>query len=290
MGHKKIELEECSPTGFRDLGEDYTNAFVTFIDILGFKNIIENDPPDLINKKLDAMAAFSSQPQRRLPGYAHESALPIVIQFSDSIIRVQPDTGSDELDIASHFIGEITSLLLMQGNLACNGILIRGGLTYGKVCVRSGRIFGPAFNRAYALESSLARYPRILIDEFLALNSDRNPIVSRIGLTAWQQIYSDIFEYLYRSEDGQWTIDYLTHMYFAEGPEDTSGRDVLVAHRESIKKLLKNSLHASSDEPKAKIRWAANYHNRIVSRNFSKLSDEFDRNKDSLIIDLDTYA
>lgn len=289
MSHKKIKFEECSPTGFRDLGEDYTNAFVTFIDILGFKKIIENDPPDLINKKLDAMAVFSSQPQRRMAGYAHEAALPIVIQFSDSIIRIQPDTGSDELDIASHFIGELSSLLLMQGNLACNGILIRGGLTYGKVCVRNGRVFGPAFNRSYALESSLARYPRILIDEFLALNDDRNPIVSRMGLASWQQIYSDIFEYLYRSEDGQWTIDYLTHMYFAEGLAGTSGTDVLVAHRDNIKKLLENSIYAGSDEPKTKIRWAANYHNRVVSRKFLKLSDEFDKNNDSLIIDLDTY-
>lgn len=290
MSFKEVEFEECSPTGFRDLGEEYVNAFVTFIDILGFKKIIENDSPKVINKKLDAMTLFSSQPQRRLADYAHESALPIVIQFSDSIIRIQPDFGKDELNIAGHFVGELSSLLLMQGNLACNGILIRGGLTYGKVCVRDGSVFGPAFNRAYAIESSLSRYPRIVVDEFLILDGDQNPISSEIDPTTWAQIQPDILEFLHRSEDGQWILDYLPHLYLAERSNEISGRDVLVAHRDSIKKLLQASIEAGSDEPKAKIRWAASYHNKIIERCFSRLGEEFDSKQDSLIIDLDEYA
>ncbi|MFI0474504.1 hypothetical protein ACGLWX_17470 [Halomonas sp. HMF6819] len=286
MSTKEIEFEDCFPTSFRDLGNGYTKAFVTFIDILGFRDIIQNEPPDIVNQKLDAMSLFSSLPQMRAAEHTEDLALPIVIQFSDSIIRIQPASGEDELSIARGYFGELSSLTLMQGNLVCNGILIRGGLTYGDVCVREGRVFGPAFNRAYAIESSLARYPRILIDEFLTLNNGDNPIVSQVGSASWTQMQSDIFEYLDRAEDGQWILDYLPHLFQAERSNNISCKDVLFAHRDSIVELLKKSMKSGKEEPKAKIRWMANYHNKIINRSFSKLRDDSDKTQDSLIIDL----
>lgn len=286
MGIKEIEFEECEPTSFRDLGEGYINAFVTFIDILGFKQIIQNKRPEDINQILDAVALFSKLPQQRTADISHKEALPIVIQFSDSIIRIQPTIGTNELNIARCFYGELGSLLLMHGNLVCNGILIRGGLTYGEVCVRGGRVFGPAFNRAYFIESCLARYPRIIIDEFLMFDNQQNPIREELGSDVWP----DILELLYRSEDGQWILDYLPHLCFAERSSDITVADVLVAHRDSIKKLLRESIKSGHEESKNKIRWVASYHNKIIERSFSRLCDDFDSKQDSLIIDLDDYA
>jgi hypothetical protein len=66
-----------------------------------------------------------------------------------------------------------------------NGILVRGGLAKGMLHHRGNVVFGPALLDAYALESTIAKFPRILIDRkahvdfnriicFDALRSGRN--------------------------------------------------------------------------------------------------------------------
>lgn len=266
-----------------DLGNGYVKAFVTFIDILGFKGIVDNESSEDINKKLDAMFRLSTPCQQVSPDMQEA----IVIQFSDSIIRIQPVNEGDESDIAQCYYRELDALILMQGNLACNGILIRGGLTYGDVCVKNGRIFGPAFNRAYQIESSLARYPRILVDEFLTLSNRENPIYAEVGSNTWSHLSPTFFESLLRSEDGQWMLDYIPHIFSAEHPPGVSGEDVLYAHRNSLVDLLSRALTSNREEPIAKIRWIATYHNKIMERNFKNFVTKSDDNYDSLIIDLD---
>jgi len=162
------EVKKRKPTSLRDLGTDYRQAFVTFIDVLGFRRIVSDKKAEEINIILDKMGFFSMQPQLRHNPYSQTKHLPMVLQFSDSIIRIQPVAEDDDnISILDLYHGEITSLLLAQGNLVCNGVLVRGGFTYGKVCVHKDRIFGRAFNNAHHIESSLALYPRIVVDECL---------------------------------------------------------------------------------------------------------------------------
>src|SRR4249919_3764141 len=114
-----VELTETVPTGLRDSGPEYVNAFVTFIDVLGFRELLSSLSPDEINSRLDAMLLFGQLPQRRSEKYAQPDFAPMVIQFSDSIVRIQPAGHAEGDDLCDLFIGEIHALLLMQGNLAC---------------------------------------------------------------------------------------------------------------------------------------------------------------------------
>ncbi|WP_273764089.1 hypothetical protein [Aeromonas hydrophila] len=269
-----------------DLGNGYVKAFVTFIDILGFKGIVDNESSENINKKLDVMFRLSTPCQQVSPDMKEA----VVIQFSDSIIRIQPVNEDGESDIAQCYYRELDALILMQGNLACSGILIRGGLTYGDVCVKNGRVFGPAFNRAYLIESSLARYPRILVDEFLTLSSQDNPIYAEVGSHNWSHLRPTFLESLLRSEDGQWMLDYIPHVFSAEHPPGVSGEDVLYAHRNSLVELLNKALSSKREEPIAKIRWIATYHNKRMERNFKNLVNNSNDNYDSLIIELDKHS
>lgn len=281
-------ISQCAPTGFRDLGDEYQLAFVTFIDILGFKSLINNKDPREINSILDAMRLFSSQPQRRYPPFDRAESLPIVVQFSDSIIRIQPVVESDEEKyLLNFFYEELNSLVIYQGNMACNGVMIRGGLTLGKVCVHKDRIFGPGFVRAYQIESSLARYPRILIDEILCANSDDNPIINSMGYYMWSEMSAHIYEMLYRADDGQWCLDYLPYIYQAEHDPGISGLDVLRAHRDGIIAQLALVGASKSDEAIAKIRWVANYHNKIIERAFKRLNHQLEESGETLFVDLD---
>lgn len=279
-------IKEIAPTNYRELGDKYIDAFVTFIDILGFKNIVDNENPEKINKLLDAVKGFSSLPQRRRPPYDQSQYLPIVTQFSDSIIRIQPtnDLKVDDVDIMDFFLEEVTSLTITQGNLACNGILIRGGMTYGKICIHNNRIFGPAFNRAYYLESKLAKYPRIIIDEFLC-TKNANIIVDDSKYN-WSDVASQLYELLECTDDGLWSLDYLPIIFEAERSTDIKNEEVLVVHRNAIKDLLTNALKQNNEDILMKIRWIASYHNRIINRSFKTINERYENNYDSLIVDL----
>lgn len=282
------DVKELKPTGLRDLGETYVNAYVTFIDVLGFKDIVKNTDPTKINALLDAMRVFTAQTQRRRSPYDKQKHLPVVVQFSDSIVRIQPvNEDSEEVDAIDLFFGEISSVLISQGNLACNGILVRGGMTFGSVCVYKDRIFGPAFNRAYMIESTFATYPRIVIDEVLCTSSDENPIIEKSGRERWSSATQHIFEYIDRADDGQWSINYLPNLVDAEKEPRVTGEDVLIAHRDAIQRLLSNSIKSKDYNVLAKIRWVASYHNKLIERAYRRINDRYEENGESLVIDLD---
>jgi hypothetical protein len=220
---------EFYPTSLRDLGVNYQKAFVTFIDILGFRQIVCEKLSSEINSILDLMNFVVNLPQRRSPPYDDTKYLPMVLQFSDSIIRIQP---VDEIDIETFIYEEICSLIIAQGNLVCKGFLVRGALTYGDICVHKNRILGPAFNKAYFLESSIAIYPRIIVDELLCKMNG---------------------ETLKRDFDGQWYIDYLPHLYDAERDSNITGIDVLLAHRDSLIQLVETAKEKNDSKVLCKI-------------------------------------
>jgi len=281
-------VKEKKPTSLRDLGTGYRQAFVTFIDVLGFRQIISDKKSEEINIILDKMGFFSNQPQLRCHPYSQTKHLPMVLQFSDSIIRVQPvDENDENIRILDFFHEEITTLLLAQGNLVCNGVLVRGGLTYGEVCVHKNRIFGPAFNNAYFIESSLARYPRIVIEECLCSYGNSNPVLKNVSYHDWVSVSSHIYDYLERADDGQWAINYLPHLYEAYRTSKIQNIEVLTAHRDQLTKLLIAAKAKGNPEVLSKIRWVASYHNRIIQNNFRRLLEKNGNMEDSLLVSLD---
>lgn len=279
------QLIDTTPTSLRDSGPQYIEAFVTFLDILGFRHIVASESAERINQKLDAVRLFSQFAQRRRDEYATPDLMPMTLQFSDSIVRIQPIPGPEVGNVYDLLVGEITALLLMQGNLACNGIFVRGGLTFGNVCVRESRVFGPAFNRAYAIESNIARYPRILVDQLLCIRHANNPLRSRVSAATLEAAQEALGALLEQNEDGQFAVQYLTHLAESEGPDGVTPEVVLRAHRDAIANALATLDPAKAEEPFSKLRWIANYHNRWVARAYDRLDQQvFERTGQGLCV------
>src|SRR5262249_7200358 len=83
-------------------------------------------------------------------------------------LEIKGSTFSDNVGI-SQKPGSNTPMLLMQLAIwqlgaAINGFLLRGGVTVGDVIHEDEIVFGPGVNRAYYLESKIARYPRFVLD------------------------------------------------------------------------------------------------------------------------------
>lgn len=165
----------------------YEERYIAFIDLLGFGALVENsakesDLPEKILEALlsiqpeaiheDAYAAINTElvpPEEmeavkeisRQFNMAVRSSIPVTITyFSDSLVISAPK----EDVIASQMILDVMAKLsvrLWKDHL----LLVRGGLTLGKLVHKeNGPLFGPAMNRAYYLESEIAKHPRILID------------------------------------------------------------------------------------------------------------------------------
>lgn len=147
----------------------YRNRYVLFIDILGFKALIakskkseleEETVSNIVNVLSLKRSAISDQYYGSRKGV--EVVSPDFHTFSDFIVGSveQNPYGLDCLMFAAWSITE---------DLLSKGFTSRGGISKGKVAFQPssekspGFIFGPAFNEAYLLENSIARYPRVVL-------------------------------------------------------------------------------------------------------------------------------
>ncbi len=161
----------------------YPEKIVTFIDILGFANLVQrigHDPAlhRKVTRTLAWVGLFRSSSEES--GTA-QSKLQITT-FSDSVVI----TGD-----ASELHSIFWTSLMLQAELLGIGVLLRGGISVGRVVHEAHVLYGEGMLRAYALESKVAVYPRIVIDDLI------QPLIS----PAHRQMF------LRQDSDGMWFLD-----------------------------------------------------------------------------------
>lgn len=161
----------------------YEPYIVAFIDILGFKDIVNKSESETneFNKILDVLNKFKGIEK---PETWKEANILVDIEecaqkknlsefdisgivkcncFSDCItVFVNADTNINErFSTLVAFLSKISCELLQDG------IFIRGAITYGNLYINNDAsvFFGKAMNKAYTLESTIAVYPRILLSK-----------------------------------------------------------------------------------------------------------------------------
>jgi hypothetical protein len=130
----------------------YERRVVVFYDFLGWQNHIDisrNDP-----KKLGFLRRMLLRHPRML-GVKEN-------------LEIRYSTFSDNVAITQK-VGPKTPMLIQQlANFqlgaALPGFLLRGGITIGEVVHDDEVVFGPGLNRAYHLESRVAKLPRLVLD------------------------------------------------------------------------------------------------------------------------------
>lgn len=187
----------------------YTNSVVTFVDILGFADLVGREGEQEIAERLDAMGQTAASPVGR------EGDGTAVVSFSDSVIRareVGPETVYDAL------MHEVMDLATAQWTLLDFGMLIRGGTTIGDVSMADGRAFGPAFVQAYRLESSLAVSPRIVIDPGV-IQGIREHLRGAGTAGVKSELIAGLRDHVRLGDDGLWFIDYINSVRVVAGEQ-----------------------------------------------------------------------
>lgn len=128
--------------------------YVAFLDVLGFSDMVAED--------------VRSNDQRNLAKLfkCHQAAGNIfsddpncsVTQFSDSIVVSKPYDAKD-------FDWFVTRVARYQRLLLDEGLLCRGGISVNKHFSNGSFTFSAGLIAAYRVESSLARYPRVVVSK-----------------------------------------------------------------------------------------------------------------------------
>lgn len=230
-GDRAMDLGEIKPFG----SEIWA---VAYVDLLGFKAMILNDPTgkDLVPVLEEAIAealAFAALIRDTTTQLGYRI-------FSDNVcfwckLEAGPLSLSTMLATLSEF----------QLRLALRGIFCRGAVTIGHHYASEHVLYGPALVEAVELEK-LADYPRILVSDAI--------------MAAPELLKMAVFYYQIHRLDDAFFVNYLWGIYFNEREH---GVRQLRRHAECVL----HALERHKDQPPVvrKYQWSRSYHNDAVS-------------------------
>jgi hypothetical protein len=264
----------------------YQLAIVTFLDILGFRDLVMQTDAAGVASKLEALKRFAVPRRSKYSSGAYE---PIALQFSDSIVRVRRvHTKENRQYPIGLLFHELIDLVHAQGELIREGVLVRGGVSFGQVHASRGQVFGPAFVAAYDLETEFALHPRIVIDPTLVVEYRKNPLLKASHHDIEDDV-SYVGKLVRRGDDGIWFVDYLRA--FAEELDEPETHPIfLKAHRHVILEGARRLAKTPLSSPISKYLWLASYHNGVVSELSAKWFTLYSVKKRDLLVNATDMA
>jgi len=226
--------------------KNYTTRYVAFMDILGFKNIVVDSATTV--KKAESLISVMEEIADRHDVYqTHDPDDFRAQSFSDCIVMSENASPAG----LCHLLGVVAhaSLTLLE-----DGIFVRGGFAKGLLYHSPKVVLGPALVKAYSMESSIARVPRVLID------AETHHDLSSDGYLKEKEQWQLAPE-IALGDDGPPFIDYLNFLRKPELIEDT---EITIA---KMRSAIEDALARSIYEPAhyEKMRWLAIYWNGVAA-------------------------
>lgn len=227
----------------------YREALVAFIDILGFRTIVnrsrfisERHEPDLVARIVGALSIpvsdFLAEFRRTFAVPEADGMDPLleVQTFSDTIVLIsRPDR--EGLAAITYCVYRISRQLLING-FYCRGAVAKGEVFSKTDGVLAPIVFGPAFIKAYDLERAAAVGPRVILCNYTA---------SLIrGVSRGSDAVGKLLDgYVRQEKDGPYTIDVLADI---RDPA-SSNRDTVKGELVAIKRQLERVLDLYTESP-----------------------------------------
>lgn len=254
------KIKMAAPSPFDNITassrQDYKLSYLAYVDILGWKNIVDQIGNDL--DRFDAIvAAFDS-----LRLHAGQ----------DEFVRALGNSAPVNLPPPHHFVASDTiilstvddahglfALVLRCGKLCADllkrGFPTRGAIIRGRLYHKGQVIFGEALTSAYQMEKRSTRYPRVVITEEAYSNLlTQGPLKG-----PWAEAtYANMFG---RDQDGFWRLNPFASLFV---PDSGFMPDFLEAAAETIVRTLAEFFPGS--EEFAKAHWLAELFNKELAR------------------------
>ncbi|MDT8894038.1 hypothetical protein RSO41_05170 [Halomonas sp. I1] len=251
----------------------YETRVVAFIDILGFKTILDDtidkdgsDNEQSIDRLVSAYTAIRDvwdlDAKEDLLGSDSPESKKVSI-FSDSIVV------SFKAEEPSEVFFTLLEIKWLIMRLISRKILVRGAVSIGKFIHNDHYLFGPALVEAYTLESKAAMYPRVILDSSVIEASAKAKSPDHSS----SQEANFVRSLLEQDSDGMYYIDYF---FKAQSELDDPQYD-FPQYIDNLGDVIRKGLMASSHHTKADLRvkysWMRERYNKMV---------EIVTNKDSI--------
>lgn len=249
----------------------YKKSIVTFIDILGFKDLVNQSTNshqvlDLIHgtlmkfKSLEKPESWTSglieveedAQKKGLDGFGISNRTNCTC-FSDSIV-ISIEIENDLNEVFSTLIANLSRI---GAQLLKNGILIRGGIDLSDIYHNNGIVFGKGLINSYELETNAAKYPRIILAKNL-ISELNYPLLYKNKRYPYHQ-------YLDRFEDGCVGIHQLIFYQVHQNSSAISKKQIV----EDLKKSKDTIIHGLDSNfvtPHIldKYKWLKNQYNKLI--------------------------
>lgn len=236
----------------RDLS--YTPHLITYIDILGFRELIRDKSPNFISRAIRHVIEATA-PDEKIRKENREN----YIKFSDLIVHTVPVLSPANKKFRDGIVfQEIQGLAAAQATLVCQGLLLRGALTLGTLERSYGVLFGPGIITAYELERERAQFPRIIVDPELI---EALKVMPLLTAHPYEEEIKHISRFVKRDDDGVVFVDYVGAME-GEGSHPADWFDFLHKHKDFIENNLVTFKEHKRILPK--YLWLKKYHNAVV--------------------------
>lgn len=260
----------------------YDIRIIAFIDILGFGQLVfdsEEHPEKFlliqqVLEKLNEVDDIYGSPESF---FAHSNyaflteeakkdlnALYETVKTLKEPSRVQITTFSDSVVFScpadseglSNFRYFLIKLLVHTNDFQ---LLLRGGVTCGSLFHSDQMIFGPAMNRAYHIESKIAKHPRIAVDDFFTAFLDSIKEDSVVKLVKRELIHDENDSVNYFDSLSLATNKVAQNMCGA------NAYNILLNEKNTIEILMKSA--SDVEGIRAKLEWYASYFNQYLQKN-----------------------
>lgn len=180
---------------------EYKECYIAFLDLLGFKNRIEDK-----KTSCEDIAKVFDEIDKKCPVYINEEDRPLM-EFSLLRKKIMSDTICLYVDssVNNSLAGLIATCDYLQVRLSRfeTPILLRGAIIKGDIYAEGDITFGPGVSKAYLLEEKTAKYPRIILTKNLI---DEWKTHDFYGMDY-------VKTYTYRDFDAFYVVDYLYLFY-----------------------------------------------------------------------------
>lgn len=198
----------------------YREKFIAFIDIIGFKDLIDNTGEEIIERVVntieESLDAYkerfpdeSSGPDTDLMGYQILKFKPEYYLMSDSIILT--------MDVRENNLFRLLfGVTTIQKKFIENNLFVRGAVVKGKIFETtasdgaSSIVFGPGGIAAYKMESTDALYPRVVVSDTVLGCLKEKYLYPRVESDIGKHIFQNI---TLKDSNGITFLDYLTPQF-----------------------------------------------------------------------------
>ncbi len=158
----------------------YRNCYVAFLDILGFKNMINSSDCNklygIFETIMEASHTTAAVNDKEVEAF-HRIEYTIM---SDSVVLYI------DVDTEDALFALLSTCQTIQMALLRDKILLRGGVARGTLFREDSIIFGKGLTQAYLLESNVASFPRIVFNR--GLLDDGNVHNNAVPQSIWESM------------------------------------------------------------------------------------------------------